>query len=57
MTIRTELTYNGELGTDLSGPGQRWGDAVAGPWERTVAATFTAVKGEAERRASRPKRG
>jgi hypothetical protein len=53
----TELTYNGELGTDLWGLGQRWGDAVAGPWERTVAATFAAVKTEAERRVSQPMRG
>ncbi len=53
----TELTYNGELGTDLWALGRRWGDAVAGPWERTVARTFAAVKSEAERRASRPTRG
>ena len=49
----TRLDYTGELGTDLWGIGRRWGDVVAGPWERVVAATFAAVKAEAERRASR----
>lgn len=46
----TLLRYTGELGTDLWAVGARWGEAVAGPWERTVAATFAAVKTEAERR-------
>ncbi|MEP7019201.1 MAG: SRPBCC family protein [Pseudonocardiales bacterium] len=55
----TELTYTGELGTDLWALGQRWGDIVAGRWERTVAASFATVQAEAERRAivSRPARG
>ncbi|PZS15942.1 MAG: SRPBCC family protein [Pseudonocardiales bacterium] len=47
----TRLRYTGELGTDLWGLGQWWGDIVAGPWQRSVAATFAAVKAEAERRA------
>jgi hypothetical protein len=49
----TVLAYDGHLGTDLWGLGQRWGGVVAGPWERSVAATFAAVKAEAERRAGR----
>jgi hypothetical protein len=50
----TRLDYTGELGTDLWAVGARWGEAVAGPWERTVRATFDAVRAEGERRASRP---
>ncbi len=46
----TRLRYEGELGTDLWRLGQWWGDAVAGPWERTVEKTFRAVAVEAERR-------
>ncbi len=46
----TRLGYTGELGTDLWALGARWGTAVAGPWQRTVRTTFTAVKAEAERR-------
>ncbi len=48
---RSQLTYTGELGTDLWGLGARWGAIVARPWEQSVAATFAAVKVEAERRA------
>jgi len=51
---RTGLVYDGELGTDLWALGARWGDIVAGPWQRTVVGTFAAVKAEAERRATRP---
>ena len=47
---RTRLSYAGQLGTDLWALGSRWADVVAGPWERTVTATFDAVKREAERR-------
>ncbi len=50
---RTRLAYTGELGTDLWALGVQWGNIVAGPWERTVACTFAAVKAEAERRANR----
>lgn len=46
----TTLAYTGELGTDGGALGARWGDVVAGPWERAVADTFAAVKAEAERR-------
>jgi Polyketide cyclase / dehydrase and lipid transport. len=48
----TELSYRGELGTDLGPLGQRWGGLVARRWEHAVAATLDAVKTEAERRAS-----
>lgn len=46
----TRLDYTGELGTDLWALGARWGEIVAGRWERAVEATFAAVKLEAERR-------
>jgi hypothetical protein len=49
----TELTYRGELGTDLGPVGQRWADLVARRWERAVADTLDSVKTEAERRSSR----
>lgn len=49
----TRLDYTGELGTDLWAVGARWGELVAGPWERTVRVTFDAVRAEAERRAAR----
>ncbi|MFE3328897.1 SRPBCC family protein [Streptomyces sp. NPDC059176] len=48
----TRLVYSGELGTDLWALGRWWGDAVAARWEATVAATLSAVKQEAERRAA-----
>lgn len=48
----TRLSYTGELGTDLWAVGARWGDIVAGPWERAVAGTFASVRTEAERRAA-----
>lgn len=50
----TRLVYEGELATDLWRPGQWWGDQVAPRWEATVAASLTAVRKEAERRASLP---
>lgn len=50
----TRLRYTGELGSDLWGLGARWADLVAGPWERTVAATVEAVKAESERRSRIP---
>lgn len=53
----TRLDYTGELGTDLWAVGARWGEVVAGPWERTVRLTFAAVRTEAERRATRPGHG
>ncbi|MBT2391870.1 SRPBCC family protein [Streptomyces sp. ISL-1] len=49
----TRLVYEGVLGTDLWGLGQRWGQLVAGRWEETVAGSLASVKEEAERRARR----
>lgn len=49
----TRLEYAGELGTDLWSIGRWWGAQVARSWEHVVAATFRAVRTEAERRASR----
>lgn len=48
----TMLVYTGELGTDLWGVGQRWGDLVAGRWESVVLSSLHTVKHEAERRTS-----
>jgi len=48
----TRLTYQGELGADLWGVGQRWAELVARTWEQTVAASLATVKTEAERRAA-----
>jgi hypothetical protein len=48
----TRLAYQGEIGADLWGAGQRWCVLVARRWEQTVAASLAAVKAEAERRAS-----
>ncbi len=50
---RTQLTYTGELGTDLWGAGEHWGDIVAPKWESVVAESLAAVKVEAERRHTR----
>jgi hypothetical protein len=47
----TRLAYEGEIGADLWGLGQRWCALVARRWEQTVAASLAAVKIEAERRA------
>jgi hypothetical protein len=46
----TRLAYHGELGTDGWAAGAWWGNLVARRWETAVAATFGAVKAEAERR-------
>ena len=48
----TELSYRGQLGTDLGPLGQWWGSLVARRWEHAVAATLDAVTTEAERRSS-----
>jgi hypothetical protein len=40
-----------KLGTDLWVVGSWWGDRVAAPWERTVAASLESIAVEAERRA------
>lgn len=46
----TVLSYTGELGTDLWGLGERWGDLVAKSWVATVRESMADVKKEAERR-------
>jgi hypothetical protein len=50
--VGTRLAYDGEIGADLWGAGQRWCELVARRWEETVAASLAAAKAEAERRAS-----
>ena len=50
----TELTWEGELGTDLGALGGWWGAVVARSWERAVESSIRAATTEAERR-SRPK--
>lgn len=51
----TELTYGGELGTDLWSLGRWWGAAVARRWEAAVRSSLAAVKREAERREATPR--
>jgi hypothetical protein len=51
-----ELTYTGELGTDLWRLGEWWADRVAPIWEDTVERSLSAARAEAERRASRGSR-
>ncbi len=46
----TELTWEGELGTDLGAVGRWWGSRVARVWESVVRESLEAVIGEAERR-------
>jgi hypothetical protein len=48
----TEFAYVGELGTDGWRLGRWWGDRVAAPWERAVAASLDSIQAEAERRAA-----
>jgi hypothetical protein len=45
----TLLVYSGELGTDVWGLGERWGDLVATTWEATVKTSLESVSAEAER--------
>ncbi len=47
----TELTYRGELGTDLWALGRAWGDRVAPVWEETVRRSLEQIREAAERRA------
>jgi hypothetical protein len=47
----TELTWQGELGTDLWGVGRWWGSKVAAVWEETVRRSLDSITAEAERRA------
>jgi Polyketide cyclase / dehydrase and lipid transport len=46
----TELTWEGELGTDFWAIGNWWGQQVARKWEAAVRQSFAAVAVEAERR-------
>lgn len=46
----TRLTYTGELGTDLGGLGERWGDLVERNWVAAVRESFDTIRAEAERR-------
>lgn len=46
----TRIAYDGQLGTDLWALGSWWGRVVAKTWERTVAASLSVIKTEAERR-------
>jgi hypothetical protein len=47
----TRLAYQGELGTDLWGLGQWWGNRVATIWEQTVRRSLDEARSESERRA------
>jgi hypothetical protein len=47
----TTLTYTGELGTDLWGPGRAWGALVAPAWERAVRRSVEQIRAAAENRA------
>ena len=49
----TDFLYTGELGTDLWALGAWWGRLVAKSWERTVEASVTGAREEAERLARR----
>jgi Polyketide cyclase / dehydrase and lipid transport len=48
----TELTWQGELGSDFWAVGGWWGGRVARLWERAVRRSLAAVTVEAERRAA-----
>jgi hypothetical protein len=50
----TELTYSGELGTDLWQLGQWWGQLVARTWEHAVQRSLDTARVEAQRRAGQP---
>lgn len=50
----TQLTYTGELGTDLGWLGERWGDLVEKSWVGAVESSLAAIKAECERRVSAP---
>lgn len=49
----TELTYTGELGTDLWALGRAWGNRVAEKWEAAVRSSLESVRVEAERQPTR----
>jgi hypothetical protein len=48
---RTELRWQGELGTDLWAIGQWWGGRVARAWSHAVQNSLRDIAAEAERRA------
>jgi hypothetical protein len=48
----TELTWQGELGTDFWAVGSWWGERVARAWEHAVRSSIEPVVAEANRRAS-----
>jgi hypothetical protein len=50
---RTTLRYSGELETDLWRLGSWWGSVVARRWVAAVETSLSAIKAEAERRASK----
>lgn len=50
LTGNTTLTYTGEIGADLWSLGEAWSHRVGRQWEHVVAASFAAIKTEAERR-------
>jgi hypothetical protein len=47
----TQLTYSGEMGTDLWALGSWWANKVAKRWEAVVQQSMDDVRLEAERRA------
>jgi len=47
----TELTWQGELATDLWAAGRWWGTKVAAVWEATVRRSLDSITAEGERRA------
>lgn len=53
MGDQTELTYEGELATDLWALGRWWGERVARRWEDAVRTSLESTKAEAERRSRR----
>jgi hypothetical protein len=48
----TQLTWQGELGTDFWAIGSWWGERVGRQWEKAVRRSLTAITAEAERRAT-----
>lgn len=49
---KTELSYEGELGSDLWWLGRWWGRRVARTWTAVVAASFEKIRSAAEERAA-----
>ena len=53
----TDLTWEGQLGTDLWALGAWWGARVARSWTKAVQASLHEIAVEAERRAARARSG